>query len=403
MNILVFGHSGVGRKKAVAAFVTGLASAVPRTGHRTGKTDQEIVPSVFLEDNLGIDVVSFLDIHDRRDQQRLSNEAATKSIKILLRHTLSEHRVLVLHGTFCRHSRIFSCLDPTVLIENNFLPDVAITLIDDVYNVQGRLEFTPDSPDWLRLRELIAWRSVEISAADLFLRCFPSTHSGPKNFVLGIRHSVKSAVELILHPEKPAIYSGHPISYVRKQPPKDQTRIIEEIEKIFKEPLKNFGPVLNPTTIDELILVRLYEKAGAKKHITLQQREHWPTNMEKSLGCNVPYPDEIRISRDEIREAIVDISKLVDWRDYRLMDQADCLVSYRPTMGGAKERHGGVEAEFRFAQQTGMPNIALLGPKDKKLRYVFQYVSKTANNMEEVKSYLESERVPKSRRFKMIN
>lgn len=173
MNIVVFGHSGVERREAVRALVECLAARIPRTGPFHGLSDEKLVPSAIVEDEIELELLSFLDLDDRRNQQRLWNTAARQSVAKLNAAGQAVHRVLAMHATYYRQSQVWSCLDPSVFASMKFQPDVAITLIDDVQNVQSRLNFRPESSDRLRLRELVAWRNIEISDADLFLGSSP--------------------------------------------------------------------------------------------------------------------------------------------------------------------------------------------------------------------------------------
>ena len=397
VNILVFGHAGVGRRRASQNLVNGLADAVPRIGYFAKKTDAELVPATILEDELEIEIVSFLDLDDRRVQQRLWDEAARRAIG-KVKSSAAVHRVVTLHATYYRQARTWSCLNPQVFIQNDFRPDVAVTLIDDVQNVQNRLEFTPGSPDALRLRELITWRNVEISDADFFLRSTAGDPKGAKNFVLGIRHPVKTAVDLLVEATKPAMYSGHPISHIRRQSEPRQSEMINEIER-FKDNLRTLGPVLDPATIDELALRKVRKADPNAERIVFKQSSHWPVTNKNTLAEGVEFAEEVQVSSAEVDEALTDVERLVDFRDYRLMDQADCLISYRPNWGD--EDHGGVEAEFRFAKATGMPRLAWVHPDDKRRTLVFQYVVSEARNLGEVQGFLET-RVKLGRRFKTV-
>lgn len=398
MNILVFGHAGVERRKASAALVAGLAADVGRTGAFQRAKDADVVPSTILEDELGDDLIAFLDIDDRRNQQRLWNEAASKAIARLVSSDVAVHRVLVLHASFLRQSQIWSCLNPLIFRELGFRPDVAVTLIDDVQNVQHRLGFKRGGHDWLRLRELVTWRNVEISNGDLFLRSC-AIDAPRKNFVLGIRHPVKTVVELLTRPDLPAIYSGHPISHIRRLPHAEQKMAISEIEQ-FKEHLRSVGPVLDPATIDELALVRLRESATDSALITYRQSMHWPVSSAGTLSDSAEFPSDIVLDRLEVEEASSDVRRLVHFRDYRLMDQSDCLISYRPNWAG--EDHGGVTAEFRFAKMTAMPRLAWGHSSDPRLGEVFQYVTAEAESLEDVRKFLAA-RVKVGRRFLSVN
>lgn len=397
MNIVVFGHSGVERREAVRALVECLAARIPRTGPFHGLSDEKLVPSAIVEDEIELELLSFLDLDDRRNQQRLWNTAARQSVAKLNAAGQAVHRVLAMHATYYRQSQVWSCLDPSVFASMKFQPDVAITLIDDVQNVQSRLNFRPESSDRLRLRELVAWRNIEISDADLFLRA--AAKSPPaKNFVVGIRHPVDCIVDLVAT-EKPTIYSGHPISHILRRSDAEQPAMVKEIED-FKEQLRSLGAVLDPATIDELALVRLREREPAATTIEYSQRLHWPVRTNGTLAQNASFPDTVVLRGDELDEVVRDVRKLVHFRDYRLMDQSDCLVSYRPNWDGVD--HGGVVAEYRFAKMTGMPRLAWTHPNDPSLGEVFQYVTTEAQCLDDVTLFLR-DRVKSGRRFRTLN
>lgn len=263
----------------------------------------------------------------------------------------------------------------TYFLRERFAPDLLITLIDDIPFVQARIQLSDEYR--VSLQELYTWRELETFLTDYVAQ--EVTHSRPnaitfaKNYpyenspVVAIRHPPEMFYGLILVPTIPRIYASFPIGSTRTE---NAYRI--EIDA-FRKRLHEKFTVFDPLTIDEMPLVELAKETNGEKGDFKELR--WP--ILNSL-CN-DFGGEVLVDRNEARDLVRAspnkkrgrsiLIDQVETRDFRLIQQSDCLVAYRPQhIEVPSEKRSdfstGTGAEWRFATDNAKPRMLIHDPVD---------------------------------------
>lgn len=278
-------------------------------------------------------------IHENK-QREMWNDTFD-SIMTTINKEKPKHVFISLHATFFQSSRFFSVLNQAQL--TRFKPDLFITLIDDIYSAWQRIVSKSESGEdkgksYLRLRDILAWRAVELLVTDLI-----ANYLEKKNFMLSVKHPPKMLFNLIFHPEKMFVYASYPISKTRTDRNKRQ-----EIDD-FRYELHKDHVVFDPLTIDEKIM-GFAAKGKTSEKVKLAKEARWPIPKNHTMVYDDDLDFPLELDRLEIEDVEEDIDNYVQARDYRLVSQADALVAYRPYYGG--EPHRGVNSEINFATQT---------------------------------------------------
>lgn len=267
----------------------------------------------------------------------------------------------------------------TKLIQDRFKPDKFVTLIDDIQAVQSRIKKGIS----LRMRELLTWRNIEILLTDFLAQelirkkeQYPeeSVHLPfIKSPVLAVRHPPQTLYRLLFQPEIPRIYASFPISRPREGGASDGRSSKEKMDEInrFRDMLHESFCVFDPLTIDERPLQVLFENAGQDDQsvICLKPEHRWRIPAEKTL-LGEEYIDILEFQKDDIKDIAAplpkqksEIDRAIEERDFRLIDQSDCVVVYRPTFETGIYT-GGTKAEIEYAKRTGKPIYVIDDPDE---------------------------------------
>jgi nucleoside 2-deoxyribosyltransferase len=130
---------------------------------------------------------------------------------------------------------------------------------------------------------------------------------------------------------------------------------------------------------------------SGRRTLTLREGDLWPTSPEEydEMLCGpqvhyrnghgspngpngeLPQPWELQLSAAEVQLAIEEkklwagsdkggeIDNQIAQRDYRLIDQVDCVVIYRPSMRKRGWDLGGTRLEYMHAVETGKPVLVI--------------------------------------------
>jgi adenylate kinase len=310
-----------------------------------------------LEQKYKAPLWSFLtNLNEREQHDRWSG--TFESIMTEIDRENPRHVLLSMHMTFFQSSRFFTLIDQTKL--KLFRPDLFVTLVDDTYAVWQRIVSKSESQEdpgqnYLRLRDIMSWRTVEILVADLV-----ATQLSNKNFILAVKHPVKTLFDLIFNPQKTLVYASFPISVTREDP------IVQKEINSFRQHLHENYIALDPLTIDEkiiqFILREANKKGGADPSLYyLRKESRWAFPKGHSLVDDEDLPFPVKLKKDEIEEVDRDIEDNVRSRDIRLVSDVDALVGYRPYFG--KHVHEGIKTEIDFATLISKPRF-LYFPED---------------------------------------
>ncbi len=288
----------------------------------------------------------FLDSLSAKGRLETWREVMKKRVLDPLEKTPAEHVFLSAHGFFYRNNHYFTAIDWPSL--EAFEPTIVLTLIDDCYDVASRVSVVrekegPRTQSEITLLEALTWRSVEISVGDLIARSLSVPH-----FVIPVKQPMETAHRLLLEPDVLRLYASFPISSTRKVP--DRIREINQHRALIHEKYTVFDPVC----IDELRLVREDQSS--------EILGRWPLN---PVEPSVPAEEDFAPAwEEELRALEPVISAQIEERDYRLIDQSQALVAYRPFWGEKEYPAQGVEKEISHALASNRPVYYYDPPED---------------------------------------
>ena len=235
-----------------------------------------------------------------------------------------------------------------------------ISLMNDSYETRQKIvERNAEDPTGseFRLREIITWRIHDTILTDIWAQeleqVLPTEH-----FILAVRHHKETLRDLLFEPSKTRAYIGFPISSTR-----DSTESRAGIDS-FRTRLRDIGlTVFDPLTMDELVLEHAYNTQESGP-VVLAPGSRWEISLADTLldaaPQSVSFP--LELPRDEVAEVVKDLNKQVEWRDFRYIQQANCLVVYRPYWG--KSPHTGVKSEMDHARHLRKRIFLYFPPED---------------------------------------
>lgn len=281
-----------------------------------------------------------------------------------------------------------------------------INLIDNVH-VCRHLIRAKEYP--YTLDQIITWRDIEQMVTEMFTsRVFPDEPVYRRCKVFSVNHCLKTMADLLFDENKSHLYTAYAISKIRdlerlysvfqdlsiedvnEKISKDDISLDDEdkelLEKLSEEFSKKnlleirdelkdqnlhfrnyFGNAFvtyDPSTIDEIpILVKA--RNTQNETISIGPNDFWPARcsaQDRLAGRDIVEElGTVEIPVSEINELSVgrigdrdkswsSIERQVRSRDFRLIDQADGLVAYRPTLGGRWSK--GVLAEVNHTRDV---------------------------------------------------
>ncbi len=351
VRVLVTGHTGLYKRGVLDRFCKFLGTELPN------RTAAHYCVEDYIDD-MGLFMTFSL-----AAQQEIWRKAVGKALSAWQKaNPAPDYTFFSLHLTFHWHSHVFSPMswrvpkdtgdfDEETCLEDSFMryihgvykPHYCINLIDDIQAVQSRIKH-----HHFRLRELLSWRDIEVMMTDLAAKLVvPAeyTHGDQPSFqferspVIPIRHPPKMLARYLFEPEVPRIYASFPIGSPRRlEDSSERSRAMAEIDD-FRNTLHSSYCVFDPLTIDELPLrdlLRRHQQSAAAK-VELTESDQWPIPGLQTLCGEDRSKHEM--SKDELvevagpmsRGAKSELARQVEGRDFRLIDQSDCVVVYRPT------------------------------------------------------------------------
>lgn len=210
--------------------------------------------------------------------------------------------VVVAHACFRRRHLLFPGFH--VACVRQLKPDMVLTIVDDIRNVQDRLSRSKTWAKWCDPRDLSCWREEEILVSSM-LACYQEVDY----YVIPQAEPPITLFSLLYEPDMKKIYLSFPISNVMRLKDEEKKELYLEGKESLLERLRQHFIAFDPLSIKDLQLI--------------------PDDMDES-------------------EAQALAAQTVP-RDYMLVDQSDLVVVYYPI----QERSLGVAAEMRYAKQFG--------------------------------------------------
>jgi len=318
MRVLVTGQVGVDKGPALEAVKTfaqqqGHDLAVFHVGRMMYAEAPDVPPGRIL--NLPI--------------TRLNSLRRAVFKEILRRAEKHEHVVVNTHATFRWHHGLFAAFDFDQIKEFN--ADLYVTLLDNVETVHARLKTSHDLDH--TLKDIMVWREEEILATEILA----NIARGYGHFVMLSRGrhrlSTLTLYRLMFEPKRKRVYLSFPMSHVMDLPD-----TLAEIEK-FKEEINQHFTCFDPADVDEFVLHQNAVKALQEGHTTMvAQSTEGPVTLKTA----------------EVAQISSDIMGQIYARDFKMVDQADMIVSLVPELPNGKPAiSSGVERELQHAWEGG--------------------------------------------------
>ena len=208
--------------------------------------------------------------------------------------------------------------------------DIYITLVDNVDTVHERLMREHDIEH--TLKDILVWREEEILATEILANAIRG-HGCYYVFARGVENeTLESLYRLIFKPETRKVYSSFPMTHVMDLPD-----TMAEIDA-FRAQIAEHFITFDPGDLDEK---RLLFEAGAAT-----QRG------ETKITVDV-HGKMVEFDVAEVSGVARDIDAQIYARDFKLIDQADMIVSLVPELPDGKPGlSSGVERELQHAYEV---------------------------------------------------
>ncbi|MBN1391179.1 MAG: AAA family ATPase, partial [Sedimentisphaerales bacterium] len=231
------------------------------------------------------------------------------------------------HATFRWRHGLFPAVDFDQMRQLN--ADTYICLIDGVAALHSRLG---EHASEHTLKDLIVWREEEIISTEML--CKGINEKTP--FYCLARGSAKETAEtfyrLLFEPQFKRTYISYPMTAVA-----DLEGVKKEIDG-FRETMKKHFVCFDPGDLEESFLPRQ----------ALQAAEDGRDCLEITAGGK-----PVRLSLDQIRQIERDIYSQTYARDFLLIDQAEMIISFIPTLSDDRAAiSSGVERELQHAHEA---------------------------------------------------
>lgn len=269
------------------------------------------------------------------------------------------------HATFRWRHGVFAAFDHDQMSQLD--ADLYVTVVDslDVVHEGLEREYVIDhSP-----KDVLVWREEEILATEVLAQairghgCFFITSRGRS------RRNTEILYRLIFEPWRKKVYLSFPMTHVADQP-----EITAQID-LFREVLAEVLIAFDPGAIEEKYL--LVEAAAARD----QGRQRLTVQVN---GRPVSF------AVDELLAVAGDIDGQIYARDFKLIEQADMIVSYIPARaGGQPVLASGVERELQHAFETTKEVYVIWRPKVDPSPFITETASRIFADLAEALSYFQ--------------
>ena len=240
-----------------------------------------------------------------------------------------KHIIVNTHATFRWKHGLFHAYDHDQLRE--FDANVYVTLVDNVDAVHERLLRDHD----LRhtLKDILVWREEEMVVTEAMaegVRGFGHAYILARGSDLDA--AALSMYRLMFEPDRKRVYPSFPMTHVMDMPD-----VLAEIDA-FRDVLAEHFIAFDPGDLDEKRL--LFDAGEATKR------------GESTISVEVN-GRTIQLNVSDVTQVAADIDGQIYARDFKLIDQADMIVSYVPELRDGKPGlSSGVERELQHAWEV---------------------------------------------------
>ncbi len=277
------------------------------------------------------------------------------------------------HATFRWRHGLFSAFDYDQV--QKLAPDVFICLVDNIEVVHHRLH--QDHEIDATLKDCMVWREEEILATELMSKAIPNS----KFYILSRgRHTMttRTCFRLLCRPHMRKVYPSFPMSHVVDMPD-----VLAEIDA-FRSALSDHFITFDPGDVDEKLLLERALVAAREGREFLEVAPHL------FGGAVTKNNQPIKVRVREVLDIAGDIDGQIYMRDFKLVDQADMIVSYIPELpGGIPGLSSGVERELHHAFEHTKEVYVVWKPKKSPSPFITETATKVFASTDEALKYFE--------------
>lgn len=267
------------------------------------------------------------------------------------------------HATFRWNHGLFFAFDHDQMVQ--FDADLYIVLLDSIDQVHRRLQ--RDGYVDHTLKDLMVWREEEILATELLSRIV----RGHGCFFISIRGDdmlAEMLARIMFCPEMTKAYLSFPMSHVIDMPD-----VMAEIEK-FRNDMKRYFVCFDPADMEK-------EKPLALRALEAARDGH--RNFTSGTG-----KETTTLETSQVLDIIPDIDGQIYVRDFKLIDQADMIVSLIPALRNGKPAiSSGVERELQHAHENTRDVFIVWQPSCEPSPFITETVTKVFRTTDEAIRY----------------
>jgi len=269
------------------------------------------------------------------------------------------------HATFRWRHGLFPAVDFDQIRELN--PDMYICLIDGVAALHTRL--SKEHGGEHTLKDLIVWREEELIGTEM-LRNGINEKTPFYCLARGSeKETIETAYKLIFESQTPNAYLSFPMTHVA-----DMQDVKGEIKK-FRDLMKKFFICFDPADIEETYLPH-YAKIAEKNN--------------KNYIEITALREKIRLNLKEVKQIEKDIDSQIYARDFMLIDQADMIISFIPTLPDGKASiSSGVERELQHAYEASKEVYVIWTAKNSPSVFVTQTATKVFTHIDNAMEFFK--------------
>jgi adenylate kinase len=287
-----------------------------------------------------------------------------------------ENMIVNTHATFRWRHGLFSAFDFDQIAK--LRPDIFVCLVDNIEVVHQRLHAEHDID--ATLKDCMVWREEEILATEIMSQAIP----GSKFYIVSrgrFASTERTLFRLLCRPQMKKVYPSFPMSHVVDMPD-----VMAEIDAFRMELAEHFV-TFDPGDVDEkLLLDRALEAAREGKDFF----DHKPLQ----LGGLDKGAEPIRMKTREVLDIAGDIDGQIYMRDFKLIDQADMIVSYVPELTSETGKiipglSSGVERELQHAWEHAKEVYVVWKPGKQPSPFITETATKVFTSTEQALHYFD--------------
>jgi adenylate kinase len=277
-----------------------------------------------------------------------------------------EHVIINTHATFRWRHGLFSAFDFDQI--KAFNADTYITLLDNAESVHQRLMRDHDIDH--TLKDIMVWREEELLATEILANIL----RGYGHFFMISRGrnilTTETIYRLVFQPKMRKVYLSFPMSHVMDLPD-----TLAEIDQ-FKATINKHFICFDPADVDEFILHKMADEAhqAGKDEIEVQAAE-----------------GPVKLKTAEVVQISGDIMGQIYMRDFKMVDQADMIISLVPELPNGKPGlSSGVERELHHAFEGGKEVYVVWACRALPSPFITETATKVFKSTEEAIGYFKT-------------